>query len=182
MTADRMAVAVPAREYMSLMQRWVTRLLDDETLFPTDSDGVAAAAWPGRPSTEGGNDDWLGRRGGFPREFYAACRNIARQIARVYTHLYWTHFVTPFYELSLDKALNSCFCHFVLSTTAPIRSGIEGTVYPPLLWPNDPDLAPLLPLLDLWAANGMCPPQSEVYRFADRQAGRHLLQMGGVGA
>lgn len=206
--ADHTVVAVSAREYMSLVQRWVTRLMDDDTLFPTDPDGVSSAAWPGTSGGGGGggtdpgadpgvpytpdadsgaadsgaaasDNDWLGRRGGFPRHFHTACRQIARQIARVYAHLYWAHFVDPFYHLSLDKALNSCFFHFVLSTTTP-TPGDNNVLYPPLLFPQNDDLAPLLPLLDLWAVNGMCPPRSEAYRFANRAAGRRLLRLGGM--
>ena len=86
---------------------------------------------------------------------------------RVYAHLYWAHFTEPFYHLNLEKQLNSCFSHFVLTACAL-----------DMLKPQE--LEPMQPLIDLWAANGTFPQGSKAYEYANLSAGQRLLQLGGV--
>jgi len=117
-------------------------------------------------STLAGPGDWIGKSSGFPQEFFDVCQTIFRQMFRVYSHLYWGHFVDPFYHLSLEKHLNSCFSHFVLTATA-----LE------VLKPHE--LEPMQPLIDLWAANGTFPPESKAYECANVTAGERLLALGG---
>jgi len=85
---------------------------------------------------------------------------------RVYAHLYWAHFTEPFYDLSLEKQLNSCFSHFILTAMA-----LE------MLKPHE--LEPMQPLVDLWAANGTFPPESRAYTCANVEAGQRLLELSG---
>ncbi|RDW75050.1 hypothetical protein BP6252_06192 [Coleophoma cylindrospora] len=192
-------VEVPAHEYISLMQRWISGKIDNTDIFPTDPAGVSFAqntAGPGKVGStyaSGGLDtpgantpiaagptslngslsqlsgpgDWTGKSSGFPAEFNDVCQTIFRQMFRVYAHLYWAHFIDPFYHLNLDKHLNSCFSHFILTATE-----ID------MLKPHE--LEPMQPLIDLWAANGTFPPESKAYSCANPKAGERLMQLAGA--
>ncbi|KAJ2899305.1 Maintenance of ploidy protein mob2 [Zalerion maritima] len=163
-------VELPAHEYMALMQRWISGKIDDTNIFPTDASGVSFAHNPQITTqttpASGGSGDWVGRSSGFPQRFLKVCSSIFRQIFRVYAHLYWAHFIEPFYHLNLEKQLNSCFSHFVLTATA-------------LDMVQAQELEPMQPLIDLWAANGTFPPESKAYEFANLKAGERLLQLSG---
>lgn len=154
------------------MQRWISGKIDGTKTFPTEHSGVSYAhnsaittaqlsqlSSPGEP-------DWVGKRSGFPDRFIDVCQMIFRQMFRVYAHLYWSHFIDPFYHLNLEKQLNSCFSHFVLTATAL-----------DMLKPQE--LEPMQPLIDLWAANGTLPPESKAYEYANIKAGERLLQLAG---
>jgi hypothetical protein len=114
-----------------------------------------------------GPGDWVGKSSGFPIEFVDVCQTIFRQMFRVYSHLYWAHFIDPFYHLSLEKPMNSCFSHFVLTATE-----ID------MLKPHE--LEPMQPLIDLWAANGTFPKESKAYACANLKAGERLLAISGA--
>lgn len=186
-------VEIPAHEYLSLVQRYISAKIDDPAVFPTDPAGVSSAPYPGGaatstsspPSDNNNNNnnattgtnpagsgsqsppDWVGRRSGFPPSFLDVCQKIFRQMSRVYAHLYWSHFEDPMYHLGLEKSMNSCFSHFVLTATTL-----------DLLGPSD--LEPMQALVDLWAANGTFPRESRAYAYADRAAGERLLALAGV--
>jgi hypothetical protein len=188
-------VEVPAHEYISLMQRWISGKIDNTNIFPTDPAGVSFTHNTGAPdlasltyasgslntpssstipagsttlntslSQLAGPGDWVGKSSGFPPEFVDVCQTIFRQMFRVYSHLYWAHFVEPFYHLNLDKHMNSCFSHFVLTATE-----ID------MLKPHE--LEPMQPLIDLWAANGTFPTESKAYACANLKAGERLLAL-----
>lgn len=191
-------VEVPAHEYISLMQRWISGKIDNTNIFPTDPNGVSFAFNTSGPAPAGstyasgglntpgasnpipagptnlnaslsqltGPGDWVGKSSGFPQDFMDVCQTIFRQMFRVYAHLYWGHFTEPFYHLSLEKHLNSCFSHFVLTATAL-----------DMLKPHE--LEPMQPLIDLWAANGTFPAESKAYEFANLKAGARLMALGG---
>lgn len=188
LNARREPVELPAYEYMTLMQRWISGKIDDTKIFPTEASGVSYALNPTLSTGSGNNNgtpaqlsgllasgsgdpqqqrDWVGKRSGFPENFIDVCQTIFRQMFRVYAHLYWAHFVEPFYHLNLEKQLNSCFSHFVLTATAL-----------DMLKPHE--LEPMQPLIDLWAANGTFPQGSKAYEFANLQVGERLLQLSGV--
>lgn len=160
---------LPAIEYIAMMQRWISSKVDDTKMFPTDPAGVSFSHNPNIANTAllSGPDEWVGKRSGFPKEFAGICETIFLQMFRVYAHLYWEHFVDPFYHLNLEKQLNSCFSHFVLTATAL-----------DLIKPKE--LEPMQPLIDLWAANGTFPPESKAYEYANLKAGTRLLQMAGM--
>lgn len=150
------------------MQRWISGKIDDVGMFPTDPSGVAWAINP--DSTEESvlqlsGEDWFGARSGFPQPFAGTCQLIFRQIFRVYAHLYWNHFVEPFYHLNLEKQLNSCFSHFILTATT-------------LDMLQTADLEPMQHLIDLWAADGTFPPESKAYAFANVERGKRILSLG----
>lgn len=113
--------------------------------------------------------EWIGKTSGFPQEFVDVCQTIFRQMFRVYAHLYWAHFVDPFYHLSISSHLNSCFSHFILTATAL-----------DMLKPHE--LEPMQPLIDLWAANGTFPAESKAYQIANIAAGQKLLALSGANA
>ncbi|KAI1431946.1 Mob1/phocein [Xylaria sp. CBS 124048] len=160
---------VPADKYMALMQRWISGKIDDSTIFPTDPASVSYAPNPALVQDTliqlTGADEWIGKRSGFPEDFSSICEIIFLQMFRVYSHLYWSHFVEPFYHLNLEKQLNSCFSHFVMTATAL-----------DLLKPDH--LEPMQLLIDLWAANGTFPPQSKAYSYANLKRGIYLMQLG----
>lgn len=169
----REPVELPAYEYMTLMQRWISGKINDGNIFPTDAGGVSYATHPTiapnvtSPLSNAGEREWIGKRSGFPENFVDVCQTIFRQMFRVYAHLYWAHFVDPFYHLNLEKQLNSCFSHFVLTATAL-----------DMLSPHE--LEPMQPLIDLFAANGTFAPGSKAYEYANLRAGERLLQIAGM--
>ncbi|TWU74492.1 hypothetical protein ED733_005300 [Metarhizium rileyi] len=169
----REPVELPAYEYMTLMQRWISGKIDDTAIFPTDPSGVSYAHNPSITTTplsqlsNPGEAVYIGKRSGFPEKFLEVCQMIFRQMFRVYAHLYWAHFTEPFYHLNLEKQLNSCFSHFILTATAL-----------DLLKPQE--LEPMQALIDLWAANGTFPPESKAYEYANVRAGERLLQLAGT--
>jgi len=171
LNSRRQPVEIPAPEYQTMMHQWISRKIDDGNLFPTDPSGVS---YPPNPAFGGaslsslaGSEDWIGKRSGFPRDFMGISQQIFLQMFRVYAHLYWAHFIDPFYHLGLEKSLNSCFSHFILTATAL-----------DMLAPHD--LEPMQPLIDLWAANGTFPPDSKAYGLASLAAGQQLMKLGGV--
>ncbi len=171
MNARREPVELPAYEYMTLMQRWISGKIDDTKIFPTDASGVSFANNANITTTSlsqlTGERDWVGKRSGFPENFVDVCQTVFRQMFRVYAHLYWAHFTDPFYHLNLEKQLNSCFSHFVLTATAL-----------DMLKPHE--LEPMQPLIDLWAANGTFPPGSRAHEYANVAAGERLMQLSGA--
>ncbi|KAG5978548.1 hypothetical protein E4U55_006073 [Claviceps digitariae] len=206
---DRDPVELPAYEYMTLMQRWISGKIDDATLFPTNPDGASFCHHPdyclpsssmslsssssssssspsssplpvpvpvpssadvhSSPPRPPVIDEWLGSRSGFPKQFSETAQIIFRQIFRVYAHLYWHHFVTPFYHLNLEKQLNSCFSHFILTATTLDMLDME-------------ELEPMQHLLDLWAADGTFPQGSRPYLHANLERGRYIMELGSRGA
>jgi hypothetical protein len=155
------------------MQRWISGKIDDTNIFPTDPSGISFALNPSITTSSisqlsnPGEPEIIGKRSGFPDKFIDVCQMIFRQMFRVYAHLYWAHFTDPFYHLNLEKQLNSCFSHFILTATAL-----------DLLKPHE--LEPMQPLIDLWAASGTFPPESKAYEYANVKAGERLLQMAGM--
>ncbi|KAF7548693.1 hypothetical protein G7046_g8584 [Stylonectria norvegica] len=173
LNSRREPVELPAHEYMTLMQRWISGKIDDTNIFPTDPSGVSYSHNPSLTTTplsqltNPGEPEWIGKRSGFPDKFVEVCQMVFRQMFRVYAHLYWAHFSEPFYHLNLEKQLNSCFSHFVLTATA-------------LDMLKPAELEPMQPLIDLWAANGTFPPESKAYEYANLRAGERLLQLAGI--
>lgn len=164
---------------MTLMQRWIGGKINDLRLFPTDPDAVSHARMPtvvsgttqpaatptnGTPGPVSGEEDWIGRPSGFPQDFVQVCRTVFLQMLRVYAHLYHNHFVEPFFHLNLEKQLNSCFSHFILTATSLDMFKKE-------------DLEPVQGLIDLWAASGIFPQESKAYQLADLENGKKILQM-----
>ncbi|KAH8905456.1 Mob1/phocein [Coniochaeta sp. PMI_546] len=169
-------VEIPAYEYLSLVQRYISTKIDDAAVFPTDPAGVSFAPYPASisPSSDdinsissSGGPDWVGKRSGFPQNFLDVCQKIFRQMFRVYAHLYWSHFEDPMYHLGLEKSMNSCFSHFILTATTL-----------DLLAPAD--LEPMQALVDLWAANGTFPKESRAYAYANLRVGERLLALAGA--
>lgn len=156
-------IELPAYEYITLMQRWISGKIDDIAIFPSDSSGISNASMP-QDGSEGASEEWIGKSSGFPKDFIGICRTVFLQMFRVYAHLYWDHFVEPFYHLNLEKQLNSCFSHFILTATAL-----------DLLRPED--IEPMRPLIDLWAADGTLPSESKAYGFADLKQGQELVEL-----
>lgn len=148
------------------MQRWISSKADDTTMFPTDAASTSFAYHPeysaGGSTPAPSDEDWLGSRSGFPKPFSGTCQLIFRQIFRAYAHLYWNHFVEPFYHLNLEKQLNSCFSHFILTATTLDMLQAE-------------ELEPMQHLVDLWAADGTFPPESRAYGYANLDRGRYIM-------
>ncbi|KAG5996173.1 hypothetical protein E4U43_002906 [Claviceps pusilla] len=194
---DHDPVELPAYEYMTLMQRWISGKIDDATLFPTNPEGASYCHHPdyclassssfsssssssssspassspvvnSSPPRPPVTDEWLGSRSGFPRQFAETAQIIFRQIFRVYAHLYWHHFITPFYHLNLEKQLNSCFSHFILTATTLDMLDLD-------------ELEPMQHLLDLWAADGTLPQGSRPYLHANLERGKYMMELSSRG-
>ncbi|KAK4218201.1 Mob1/phocein [Rhypophila decipiens] len=162
-------VEIPAYEYFSLVQRYISGKIDDGAIFPTDPSGVSYADNPAFCTPvpdQPGQQDWVGKRSGFPPNFFETCQTIFRQMFRVYAHLYWSHFEDLF-SLDLEKSANSCFSHFILTATT-------------LNLLKKSDLEPMQPLIDLWAALGTFPQGSRAYETANIEVGQLLVQKAGL--
>ncbi|KAK3942722.1 Mob1/phocein [Diplogelasinospora grovesii] len=161
-------VEIPAHNYLGLVQRYISGKIDDQNLFPTDPAGVSFADNPQFCTplpTESQGQDWLGKRSGFPQNFFETCQTIFRQMFRVYAHLYWSHFEDMFC-LGLERSMNSCFSHFILTATTLNLLGKA-------------DLEPMQPLIDLWAALGTFPQGSKAFEVASLPVGQLLVQKSG---
>ncbi|KID70265.1 CBK1 kinase activator protein MOB2 [Metarhizium brunneum] len=165
-------VDLPANEYMTLMQRWISGKIDDSSMFPTDPDGVSFALHQEYSAPTASHlfhqdpvEEWPGSRSGFPKHFSSTAQLIFRQIFRVYAHLYWNHFVDSFYHFNLEKQLNSCFSHFILTATTL-----------DMLRPEE--LEPMQYLIDLWTADGTFPLGSKPYLYANVERGKYISSLG----
>jgi len=159
-------VEIAAYEYLTLVQRYISGKIDDPAIFPTEASGVSYADNPAfcSPMPESGQE-WVGKRSGFPQNFMDICQTIFRQMFRVYAHLYWSHFEDMF-SLNLEKSMNSCFSHFILTATT-------------LNLLKKADLEPMQPLIDLWAALGTFPQGSKAFETANLPVGQLLVQKAG---
>ncbi|PHH53021.1 Maintenance of ploidy protein mob2 [Ceratocystis fimbriata CBS 114723] len=157
---------LPAHRYMALMQRWISSRIDNTSMFPTDPNTVSFSLKPDSPSmAHMEQEKWAGERSGFPADFEQTCKTTFSQMFRVYAHLYWAHFVDPFYHLNLEKQLNSCFAHFLL-----VALNLD------MLRPEE--LEPMQLLIDLWAVNGTFPPDSAPFGLANLRRGNYILTYG----
>ncbi|OAQ85138.1 protein kinase activator (Mob2) [Purpureocillium lilacinum] len=161
-------VKLSAHHHITLTLRWMTKKIEDETLFPTDPRGAVSALYS-RVAREANlaadsREEWLGRRSGFPKQFDITCQLMFRQMFRIYAHLYWNHF-TDLYHLGLEKELNSCFSHFLLAATTHSML-------------RQHDLEPMQDLINLWAADGIFPVKSKLHENADLDRGKYLLHRG----
>lgn len=151
------------------MQRYISSKIDDSAVLPTDLSGVTFAPCPpsisSAPSPTA-QSDWIGKSSGFPSSFFETSQKIFRQMVRVYAHLYWNHF-EDVYHLGLERSMNSCFSHFVLTATE-------------LNLLERKDLEPMQALVDLWAANGTIPMESRAWGYARAEVGERLLSLAGA--
>lgn len=83
---------------------------------------------------------------------------------RIYAHLYWNHFIDPFYHLDLEKQLNSCFSYFLQTATSFDMLQRH-------------ELEPMQDLVNVWAVDGFFPVESKVYKFADLERGHFLRSL-----
>ncbi|KAL8773636.1 MAG: hypothetical protein Q9203_004349 [Teloschistes exilis] len=168
---DRTPIRVPACQYIALVQRWIVGKIHDPVAFPTaDPFGASApsfeSAYPSTAPAGSLNDnrspiampptslnrtlsdlsgrDWIGKPMGFPENFINDVRTAWRQMFRIYAHMYHSHFVEPYYDLSLTLDLNSAFCYFIS----------VGKLFGLL---SDRDLEPMQELIDIWVTHGSIP-------------------------
>ncbi|KAI9827487.1 MAG: hypothetical protein M1832_004837 [Thelocarpon impressellum] len=167
--SNRQPTRLPACQYITLVQKWISGKILDPALFPTDTTSSAASSTyaSGGLNTPGASTpiaagptnlqaplsqlgrDWVGKSSGFPESFLRDCKNIYKQMFRVWAHLYWAHFEHPFFHLDLERHFNSSFVHFV----------VVGTEFD-LLSPKD--LEPMQPLLDKWVGLKIFPSDSKI--------------------
>lgn len=130
---------MPANQYISYVQKWITGKVTDQALFPTDTFSSAQAP----PLAATGSETWLGKTSNFPPNFASDIRNIYRQMLRCYAHIYHSHWM-EFWHLGAYKELNTCFIHFV---NVGRLFGLVG----------DRELVPMMPLVDIWLEKGWLP-------------------------
>ncbi|KAI9795279.1 MAG: hypothetical protein M1835_006087 [Candelina submexicana] len=161
---------VPAAQYLALVQKWVNSKIYNPAIFPTDSASLTAhsagttyasgslsspqsapiAVGPtslNTPLSTLAGPDWIGKSSGFPETFAKTCCDIMRQMFRCYAHLYWSHWIDPFYHLNQTRQLNSCFVHFM--TVAKLFGML-----------TDKDVEPMQPLIDIWLRNKAIPAEA----------------------
>lgn len=179
---NREPIRISAAAYIQMVQRWICGKLNDTKLFPTNSLAGAASDYasgglntPGSiapnpmgpttsdasPSTLAGRD-WIGKKTGFPENYFNDLKTIFRQMFRLYAHCYHSHWVDPFWHYQSNNppssgwtSLNSLFVHFISV------SKLFGLL-------SDRDMEPMQPLIDIWVANGSIP--------ADAAAGACAVQ------
>ncbi|CAH6723612.1 CBK1 kinase activator protein Mob2p [[Candida] jaroonii] len=81
-------VNLPACQYIEYVLTWISNKLNDQSVFPTKSGGA------------------------FPPNFMKDCKNISRQMFRIFAHMYHNHF-DKIVHLSLEAHWNSFFSHFI---------------------------------------------------------------------
>ena len=145
----------------------------DPKAFPTDMPAVSASTYASgsvstptsetpiaagptslnQPLSKLSGREWFGKESGFPESFFSDCRTCFRQIFRIYAHIYHSHWIDPFWNLSSGASsqgwtdLNSCFVHFC--TVAKLYGLL-----------SEKDAEPMQPLIDIWIANGSIPPDA----------------------
>ncbi|CAN3359253.1 CBK1 kinase activator protein Mob2p [Diutina catenulata] len=110
------AVSLPASQYIDYVLTWINAKINDQSVFPTKSGGA------------------------FPPNFLKDCKNICRQMFRVFAHIYHSHFDT-LVHLSVEAHWNSFFSHFI--SFVKEYNLIERE-----------ELAPMLPLIENFEAQG----------------------------
>ncbi|CAK7893259.1 CBK1 kinase activator protein Mob2p [[Candida] anglica] len=81
-------VNLPAGTYIDYVLTWISNKINDQSVFPTKSGGA------------------------FPPNFLKDCKNISRQMFRIFAHIYHNHF-EKIVHLSLEAHWNSFFSHFI---------------------------------------------------------------------
>ncbi|KAL1306868.1 hypothetical protein AAFC00_005518 [Neodothiora populina] len=140
---NKESVRVPAPQYISYVQKWITGKVTDPSLFPTETFSATTAPPPLSSASADPNATWLGKSSNFPPNFGADIRNIYRQMLRCYAHIYHSHWM-EFWHLGAYKELNTCFIHFV---NVGRLFGLLG----------DKELEPMMPLIDIWLEKGWLP-------------------------
>ncbi|RLV93085.1 CBK1 kinase activator protein MOB2 [Spathaspora sp. JA1] len=82
------AVNLPACQYIEYVTSWISNKLNDQSIFPTKNGGA------------------------FPPNFLKDCKNITRQMFRIFAFIYHNHF-EKIVHLSLEAHWNSFFAHFI---------------------------------------------------------------------
>ena len=121
---------------------------------PSTDSPISAGSTPlNTPLSKLAGKDWFGKESGFPESFFSDCRTCFRQIFRIYAHIYHSHWIDPFWNLSSGANsqgwtdLNSCFVHFC--TVAKLYGLL-----------SEKDAEPMQPLIDTWIGNGSIPPDA----------------------
>lgn len=81
-------VNLPACQYIDYVLTWISNKINDQSIFPTKNGGA------------------------FPPNFLKDCKNISRQMFRIFAHIYYNHF-DKIVHLSLEAHWNSFFAHFI---------------------------------------------------------------------
>ena len=110
------AVNLPAYQYIDYVLTWISAKLNDQSVFPTKNGGA------------------------FPPTSMKDCKNIVRQMFRVFALIYHNHF-EQILHLSLEAHWNSFFAHFISFVK-------EYELIDRL------ELSPLLPLVENFEAQG----------------------------
>lgn len=96
---------VCAPMYIDLLMDWVEDLINDESIFPPNTD---------QP---------------FPRSFTATVKQIFRRLFRVFVHVYYHHF-SKMAQIGAEAHVNTCYKHFYYFVTE--FNLIEGKELEPL--------------------------------------------------
>lgn len=86
--ASGQSIDLPAAQYIDFVLRWISNKINDQSVFPTKN-GAA-----------------------FTPLFVKDCKNIVRQMLRIFAHIYHNHF-ERILHLSLEAHWNSFFAHFI---------------------------------------------------------------------
>ena len=83
------ATHVSAPKYVDLLMNWIGEQVCDPCIFPTDDEDQT-----------------------YPENFYHIVKNIFRRLFRIFSHIYYHHFVIM-RELGEESHLNTAFKHFM---------------------------------------------------------------------
>eukprot|EP01130_Rhizamoeba_saxonica_P004455 TRINITY_DN1819_c0_g1_i1.p1 TRINITY_DN1819_c0_g1~~TRINITY_DN1819_c0_g1_i1.p1 ORF type:complete len:158 (-),score=35.30 TRINITY_DN1819_c0_g1_i1:36-509(-) len=87
---EKAAQDLSAVDYIQKLFDYVTRTIEDETIFPIDGD--------------------------FPRDFLKTVKIILKRLFRVYAHIYYKH-LDAFREMGAEDYLHTSFKHFYFFVT-----------------------------------------------------------------
>ena len=106
--SDRKSVQLPAATYIDYVMTWIQNLLDDTSVFPTNSRACLRHDMQSRlmltvyPPIEAP----------FPSSFPQTIKHVYRQLLRVFAHIYHAHY-PALLHLRSEPHFNSLFAHFL---------------------------------------------------------------------
>jgi len=83
---------LPAKDYMTLLMDWIEKRINDETIFPSNTDTP------------------------FPTEFRQTCKKILSRLFRVFVHIYIHHF-DCLTQIGAEPHVNTLYKHFYFFVT-----------------------------------------------------------------
>lgn len=190
-------VEVPACEYISLMQRWISGKIDNVDIFPTDPTGVSyaqatATTAPTSSTFASGDLGTPGGPNGSPSPIPTGPTSLSTPLSKLAGGPDWigkpSGFPKEFFDVcqTIFRQMFRVYAHlywghftdfYNLSTEKHLNSCFSHFVLTATTLDllKFHELEPMQPLIDLFAANGTFPPESKAYQMANLNLGQQLM-------